>query len=992
MVFLANMDSQRPERIVYLLTADERRRVRCEILLAKLLNWKAFRPAPIERLVELMAEKYAGYRRDADRRILSRMMPYETREGGEACLDGPDGWALLHAMVETGRVFLADGNRLRAAWGDPRPATPAWIRTREGTRQTVFQTDPPAAWFIATQPPCYVDTSSTPNLIGPLQTDWPDALASDWVKMVPADEDAVRLFCLRLFNRYPDYAFPAPEGPEGEAEESRPPTPRLRILRRDADTPMESGVLHDLNAVALARLSFLYGPREVGWDDERPTVTFEEDGRLCRCRRDFDAEKQVCRQLAELGFERTSPEPGVSLFDFHGGDFQLGREAPHSWRDLLKSRFAKLAKAGWRIDFEPGFRLEIPAATDWFSRLDETRDGWFSFSAGIRYGEHRIQALPILRDFLHAHRRTPFPELRERFAASTFVVTPGGPEAPCLLVPGQRLTGLLDGLFELRGGSLDARGTLPVSRWRAAELVLDAGAEPPCDLDTDRLARLRKYLGKEHRLVPPPGLPAAAEALRDYQKTGLAWMEFLRETGTHGILADDMGLGKTRQVLVHLLYEKTQGRLTGPALVVTPTSVIDNWIRESGSVTPALSVHRHYGKDREDRWAEAAAADVVVTSYPLLRQDARRFLEAEWSFAVLDEAQVIKNPRSRTARIAGGLKAHRRLSLSGTPIENHLGELWAHFHFLMPGYLGTAEAFREQFRRPIENEAGDESRGLADLLSRRVTPFILRRRKEDVARELPPKTEVTHAIELSPKQSEAYEALRLRLFRDIRKVLEERGLEQSQVFILDALLQLRLVCCDPRLVREGGAAFGPDDSAKLQRLLEMLDELLSEGRRVLVFSQFVRVLDLVGEAMDERAWPYLRLTGETVDRTDVTARFERGEIPVFLISLKAGGVGLNLTAADTVIHYDPWWNPAVEAQATDRAHRIGQDKPVFVHRLIAEETVEAKILDLHARKRALVDSLLAGRTGDRITLDEDALADLFGEETGNGVEGPGSGP
>ncbi len=967
------------KRIVYLLEFDERRRVGCRILLTKLLNWKAFRPAPIRRLADLMQVTYAEYLGEVDRRILSRMMYHETRNGATALLDGTDGFTLVQAMVETGRSFLDGGNRLRAVWGKPRKATPGWEQIPTGEWQTVFRMDPPSGQFIATQPPCYVDLQASPNCIGPIESEWPVKLASDWVRTAPVDEEGAAAFCLKLFNRYPDQMVPTPDGVAGAAEVSLPPVPRLRLLRRDAGTPLAAGTLHELRELAMARLSFRYGPREVSWDDDRPTVSFEEKGRLHRCRRDLEAERQARLRLEETGFESKSDETQAMLFDFHRSDFQLRAEAPHSWYDLLNHILPALRESGWEVVFDADFDLEVPKSSDWFAQVRKSRSEWLSFSAGIQIGKRRIQVLPIMREFLRAHRTEPFPELRKRFAETTFVLAPGESAGATLLVSGEALVGLLDALFELRGSSLDERGAMRVSRWRAAELILETGADGPADLEIDRIERLRKYLGSQRELTPPPNLPKTLQPLRGYQLTGLGWMEFLRETGTHGILADDMGLGKTRQILVHLLHEKNVKRLSGRALIVAPTSVIDTWIAEARAHTPDLTVHRHHGGDREAHWETAMEADLVVTSYPLLRQDADRLGETEWAFVVLDEAQAIKNPISQTARVAGALKAERKLCLSGTPIENHLGELWSLFHFLMPGFLGTADAFRDMFRRPIEDaEANGDAGRMTDLLSRRIAPFILRRRKEDVARELPPKTEMTHAIELAPRQSHAYEALRIRLFEDIRKVLEERGVEQSQVFILDALLQLRLICCDPRLARgDAESDYGAEDSAKLQRLLEMLEELLAEGRRVLVFSQFVRMLDLVGAAMQERDWAFLSFTGQTKDRARVTQAFQQGEAPVLLISLKAGGVGLNLTAADTVIHYDPWWNPAVEAQATDRAHRIGQDNPVFVHRLIADGTVENKMLDLHARKRALVDSLLAGKSGERVILDEEALSKLF---------------
>jgi SNF2 family DNA or RNA helicase len=352
-------------------------------------------------------------------------------------------------------------------------------------------------------------------------------------------------------------------------------------------------------------------------------------------------------------------------------------------------------------------------------------------------------------------------------------------------------------------------------------------------------------------------------------------------------------------------------------------------------------------------------------------RDKDLLLQHQYRMVVLDEAQAIKNPATKLARTACQLRADHRIALSGTPIENHLGELWSVFHFLMPGFLGDREIFRRVFRNQIEKE-GDASRQA--LLASRVRPFLLRRTKEQVAAELPPKQEVVREIEISEGQRDLYESVRLSMHRRIRDEIEQRGLARSNIAILEALLKLRQVCCDPRLLKSG--TNGPVPSAKFELLMEMLPNMVEAGRHIIVFSQFVEMLDLIDGALTEAKIPFIKLTGQTKDRETPVKRFQAGEVPIFLISLKAGGTGLTLTRADTVIHYDPWWNPAVENQATDRAHRIGQDKTVFVYKLIAAGTVEEKMVELQAKKQALVDSVLSGSAAG-LSFTEDDIDALF---------------
>jgi SNF2 family DNA or RNA helicase len=379
-----------------------------------------------------------------------------------------------------------------------------------------------------------------------------------------------------------------------------------------------------------------------------------------------------------------------------------------------------------------------------------------------------------------------------------------------------------------------------------------------------------------------------------------------------------------------------------------------------------------HGARRAEKHGEIERVDVVVTSYALLARDVEVLAARAWSVVILDEAQNVKNPAAKVAKAARRLSAEQRLCLTGTPVENHLDELWSLFAFVDPAILGDRERFRRYFRTPIEKHADDERR---IALAGRIAPFLLRRTKEQVASDLPEKTEIVTQVELGEQQRDLYEALRAAMSKRVRDALASRGLARSHIVVLDALLKLRQACCDPRLL-PSETARGVRESAKLDALLEMIEEMVDDGRRILLFSQFTSMLRLIEERLGTLNIPYVQLTGQTKDRATPVQRFQSGEVPLFLISLKAGGTGLNLTAADTVIHYDPWWNPAVEHQATDRAHRIGQTKRVFVYKLICTDTIEERIRDMQEHKGAIAQALLDD-AATTVPLGAEEIARLF---------------
>jgi superfamily II DNA or RNA helicase len=480
------------------------------------------------------------------------------------------------------------------------------------------------------------------------------------------------------------------------------------------------------------------------------------------------------------------------------------------------------------------------------------------------------------------------------------------------------------------------------------------------------------WMQGEVELTPPP-LGDLEGVLRPYQKDGAAWLHFLRRHRFGGILADEMGLGKTAQVLAHLrAVKQSNPGFVGLSLVVCPSSLVFNWEAEARKFTPGLRVLALHGAERRGLFAEINSYDLVITSYALLRRDAEHYRGLEFDTVVLDEAQHIKNRQTQNAQAVKAVRAAHRLVLTGTPVENAVLDLWSIFDFLMPGYLGEAEDFRQRYEMPIMRDRNAEAQA---RLARRLRPFILRRLKREVAADLPEKIEQVSFCDLNAEQRAIYQQVLEAGRREVLDSVNTRGVAGSRMIVLTALLRLRQICCDLRLLKTGGEA---EVSGKVELFNELLEEVLDGGHRALVFSQFTSMLALLREELTARNIAYCYLDGSTTDRARVVDHFQRDAgVPVFLISLKAGGVGLNLTGADTVIHFDPWWNPAVEAQATDRAHRLGQKKVVTSYKLITRGTVEEKILSLQTRKRALTQGLLGGEESLAEAVSWDDIKDLL---------------
>jgi len=644
------------------------------------------------------------------------------------------------------------------------------------------------------------------------------------------------------------------------------------------------------------------------------------------------------------------------------------------WADLLANRRQELEALGCVLTTDSGFGLRVVEPLDYYGEIETGEDSvdWFGFEYGIRLGGEKINLLPCLVRYLESKPAGISLTSLEREGNKKIPIQVGE-TGTFVAIPAKKLQtilGLLTELFDQH--PVTKQGKMRLHPVRAAQLVASRGEESLVDLAPEELRRRAEELEALKPKVNPEAPSGFLANLRPYQQDGFEWLQFLREQGLGGILADDMGLGKTVQTLCHLHCEKVAGRADLPSLILAPKSVVPNWEKEAKKFAPSLRVLALQGGNRKKYYSILRHCDLVVTSYPVLFRDAEELLNQKFHFVVLDEAHTIKNTASQITKIAWKIDARHRLCLSGTPIENHLGELWSLFHFLTPGFLGSEESFNRCFRAPIEKNRDE---GLRKRLADRVAPLMLRRTKSLVAQDLPPKTEIVRTIELHPKQVELYEAVRAAVSREVHDEISRLGVERSKLLVLDALLKLRQVCNHPQLLKMPSAQ-KVKSSAKMDLVLEWIPSMVRDGRRILVFSQFTGMLALLEQALAKEGIRYLVLTGESKDRGQLCDDFQAGKAPVFLISLRAGGTGLNLTAADTVIHFDPWWNPALESQATDRAYRIGQKNPVFVYKLITEGTIEEKILMLQQKKRALFEGILEG-TPQKLSFSEEELDDLL---------------
>jgi len=904
--------------------------------------------------------------------------------------DGEEGQKTFELLLSTGRARWEDATAPPLALGPSRMGRFVWHQDGAGTQTLWVETREGVKVLpLPLDPPFYLDPET--GMCGPLDTGISPKRVK-WLAAAPkiAPREVERF--AKALAAVDEPAVPMPLSIETIARTDILPTPMLRLhaaKAQEVDISDWRGYrprLGEKEIVPALSLTFDYDGEKVSPDDRRKNIETFDGDKLRIIQRHAREEARHLADLADItlnyGFDQPSEMfesvqmVGKDVPDFILWPFENGAAGVHNALDFLSQGTQSLNDLGWRVNVGKDWPCTLfEGEHDLVAGVKEGRDDWFSLALNIEVDGKEIDLLPLILQFLGAlppEAQDPDFDLAVFFADRKFFVPlEGGRYLPVEAAPLApvfkaflALNGIGDAMHPAEAGTV-----ADIAEALEGSGIKFKGGEKLRALGT----RLRALANPD---AAPPLPNGFCGELRPYQKIGLGWMTALAETGFGGVLADDMGLGKTVQALAYLAARVAAMRDKDthlPSLLIVPTSLVGTWTSEAARFTPALKVLVLHGPERKSRFDEISDHDIVITTYPLLHRDKDVLFSQEYDTALLDEAQMVKNPTSRAAKLIREIKARQRLALSGTPMENNLEELWSLYDWLIPGLLGNRKTFGQIFRKPIEKD-GDRAAQLR--LSKRISPFLLRRTKELVAADLPPKTVITETIELSGAQRELYESIRLAMDQRVRAALDQKGLAGSRITVLDALLKLRQVCCDPALVKLP-AARDVSMSAKRTRLLTMLDELMAEGRRVLVFSQFVEMLRLIEGDIKARGYDYAWLSGQTKNRTELVERFQSGDVPIFLISLKAGGVGLTLTAADTVILYDPWWNPAVERQAMDRTHRIGQDKPVFVHRLITEGTVETRIEAIQARKQDLADALFDPKKTGPAVLSEDEILSLF---------------
>lgn len=889
---------------------------------------------------------------DQDKHIIrmayvhNELMPY----GNKIQIQKNQGAELLQKIIATGRCTFDEHSKQLISKGDPVKGELRWLVDEQGLQQpALFSMSNDRLNLIPTTPPHYLKVSESTAEFGEL-TQLPDGeVLQTLLQAPPLDNDGINETQNAISNLFSD-------------DTSAPFNKSVQLPRKIKTQFIEPKPVLNLNShplkpdgkIARANLLFAYNEQRIAFENPADSVTLPDNDEVI-IPRQIQQEMQYARELTPY-LVPAGPEHSAGL-----REDDLIIEPPvdryqQGWLQFISHVVPELEDNGWTVETDDNFPFQFEPISDddWYAELDESQMDWFTLKLGINIDGQSIDLLPLLARQIH---RLPSPDELRKMPddAMVPVALPGG---RFINLPAERLQLIAGTLLELFGDR-------PLEEYHLQNHHADIWQELHDKLGLPwaggdkllELARKLKHFKRMKKAKPPKALQAE---LRPYQQDGLSWLQFLREYGLNGILADDMGLGKTIQTLSHLQLEKQRlGNKLPPSLVVCPTSLLHNWKNEAHRFTPELKVHIHHGAQRDSNIINNT--DLVLTSYGVIQRDFEQLSKTNFHLLALDEAQAVKNPNAKSAKAVRCLNAAHKLCITGTPMENHLGELWSLYDFLMPGFLGARDQFTRFYRTPIEKHNNKQQ---SKKLQKRVAPFMLRRSKDLVAKELPPKTEIIRTTELDGKQRDLYETIRASMESRVKDEIEKKGLARSQIVILDALLKMRQACCDPSLVKLEQARKVPE-SAKLDLLMSLVTPIVEEGRKILIFSQFTTMLTLIEARLKAASIEWVKLTGQTRDRNRPIKAFQEGDIPVFLISLKAGGTGLNLTAADTVIHYDPWWNPAVEDQASDRSHRIGQDKPVFVYKLVTEGTVEEKIQELKEKKKSIAASLYGETNGKK---------------------------
>ncbi len=840
-------------------------------------------------------------------------------------LQGNIGAELLRRVVKTGRAYYQD-NKEPLKYSDTKLTEDfQWVKDEKG--KYILKSDNiDIEHLFMTEPPFVILPQE--NKIYEVDTNKPTKLIEHMLKSPSIDEEDLKEFVSKNLDLISKTTIPLPDNIVDIQYIDTTPIPKLIIIQSENRFCIE------------CKISFLYDSIEVGAKFS-PRSRIRDNNNIYSILRKKDIEQGYIDSLSEYDLYIIDEEKYI----FKTAISSKEQDNIEAVRKFLEESIPKLKSSGWIIEKEEveEYNFNYVADIEAQSSFSDS-NGWFELSFNLDINGKKYPLVPIVSTLLHQYDSPK--ELPEYINLSI-------EKNQFVHIKSELLKPILKTLYQLFDNIAKDGKSLRVDRFNAhlVEPMENSIVEWKRGFELRELSqKLRSFTGIK-QIKPSKNLKAT---LREYQLFGISWLTFLKEYGFGGVLADDMGLGKTLQSLAFLQYQKEQNATEyNTTLVVVPTSLLSNWRDEITKFTPNLTFTILYGTNREDTYENLSNYDIVITTYNIALNDYKILSKITFGAIILDEAQKIKNPKAKITQAIKNLKAKHKLALTGTPMENHLGELWSIFDFLMPGFLGTQTTFNKLYKNPIEKS---NDINISNRLRAKIAPFMLRRTKDEVLKELPEKIEMIRKVPFGSKQAILYENVRLTMEKAVRDEIAKKGLARSHIMILDALLKLRQVCCDPQLLSINTIK-KTEESAKKEMFFELVEELIDEGRKILVFSQFTSMLAILEDGLRQKGIKYSKLTGKTRKREEAIEKFKEKDCNIFLISLKAGGVGLNLVEADTVIHYDPWWNPAVENQATDRAYRIGQNRSVFVYKLIIEHSIEEKILQLQDKKSNLQNGI-----------------------------------
>lgn len=958
-----------PKRLVYLLDYTLKNEITCTTFITSVMKREAFGNAPLDDIKHAMRPSAKVQLSALDRKIVMGLAMRSTRGDENVVLSGLDSWEFLKTILQTKHAFWSRSTDHALSIGDDVSGELIWIDHPGGKIQPQARIVDGPGHALATIPPAYFNPEK--NQIGRLTFDVPGTAVAEWIRTHSMNLQSAHKWFSGLMQRHPDASLPLPPELNVAGFEGKPQT--TLTLREHLSTPENSTTkarILPLAQTVQLELTFTYGKKTFEWDEEQQTTVVNNNNTMTTIRRDPAFENDIVQKLAIIGIQPDEPASGFGMLSLYSRKFTFPDSFKQSFDQYLKNHFLAFVQSNDILLVDPAGLLEKDLSSSIAMELRPNGDGTFKLSAKDEKSHKAIDLVQLLKNYLGTLPNVPLDNLLEQIGRQTFTLIEKNTQQS-IVIPGNQVVPLVAALLEIMVQADSKPDHIPLRL--AAKLAVDASQNNTENYNHTVPKALIEYLIAWNRQPLPNAVRTSAEnfkaTLRGYQAIGVAWLTRAINSGYGAILADEMGLGKTVQTLALLNNRPATAK---PTLLIAPSSLISTWHNEAKKFTPKLKTHVQHGSDRANDSQRFNDYRLVITSYALLHRDAQIFHEVDWHGVILDEAHFVKNNRTKTYQAIEQIKADWRLCLTGTPVENQLADLFSLFQLIVPGYLGRISDWKKTARASTRNELAEDA---VAQLKQEIAPFILRRIKEDVLTELPPKTENLVPLDLQTEERNSYNIILAATDKTIRNEIQRRGFAQSSITILNCLLRLRQCCCDPTLI-ESLKDSSHTHSTKTQHLLNWLPELIRQKHKVLIFSSFAQYLKKVSQALESSGLNHSLMTGSTIDRDKEIEKFRRGENDIFLLSLKAGGYGLTLTEADTVIHCDPWWNPAVEAQASARVHRIGQEKPVFIYKLVAEGTIESRILELQDEKRNLADSLL-GKSQETWSLDESSLRELL---------------